>query len=58
MLTEPVATAENNQNISELIFQFSQKIAQFNENEAKTFENTTMEQDGKEKQQAALSTQM
>ena len=58
MLTEPVATAENNQNISELIFQFSQKIAQFNENEAKTFENITMEQEGKEKQQAALSTQM
>ena len=58
MLNESVATAENNQNISELIFKFSQKIAQFNENEAKKFENTAMEQEGEEKQQAALNVQI
>ena len=58
MFTESAATAEKNQNISELIFQFSQKIVQYNQNEARTFENTAMEQEGDKKPQAALSTQM
>ena len=47
MFTESAATAEKNQNISELIFQFSQKIVQYNQNEARTFENTAMEQEGR-----------
>jgi hypothetical protein len=44
-VTETAETVENPQNISELIFQFSQKIALYNESQAKVSENANIEQE-------------